>query len=204
MLSVNRSLAIPVSALLLLLAGCGTKQPRSPDNICSIFDENPGWHRDALDMNERWGTPIPVAMAIMYQESTFRHNARPPMQYFLGVIPTGRASSAYGYSQALTSTWNDYSRETGRRFASRSNFSDAIDFIGWYTDKSQKINGISKWDARAQYLAYHEGWGGYRNRSYQQKNWLMNVADRVDQRAGRFTTQYNSCKDNLSRRRWLW
>ena len=35
------------------------------------------------------------------------------MEYFLGFIPIGRASDAYGYAQAKTMTWDDYVRETG-------------------------------------------------------------------------------------------
>ena len=34
------------------------------------------------------GTPVQVVMAMMYQESSFVHDAQPPMQYFL-FIPTG-------------------------------------------------------------------------------------------------------------------
>jgi hypothetical protein len=47
-----------------------------------------GWHKAALKMNEKWGTLIQVVMAMMYQESSFVHDAQPPMQYFL-FIPTG-------------------------------------------------------------------------------------------------------------------
>ena len=46
-----------------------------------------------------------VPLAMMYQESSFKHDAAPPMEYFLGFIPIGRASDAYGYAQAKTMTW---------------------------------------------------------------------------------------------------
>ena len=35
------------------------------------------------------------------------------MKYILGVIPTGRQSSAFGYSQALDGTWKEYRRLQG-------------------------------------------------------------------------------------------
>ncbi|GGA99307.1 hypothetical protein GCM10007414_10410 [Agarivorans gilvus] len=154
-------------------------------------------------MNKKWGTPVHVPMAMMYQESSFKHNARPPMQYWFGFIPVGRASSAYGYSQAKTLTWDDYVRETGNSWSSRSNFDDAMDFMGWFTYKTHKINGVSKWDARNQYLNYHEGWGGYKRGSYRNKQWLVKVAGTVDQRAKRYAAQYNKCKDDLDSS-WLW
>ncbi|MCC5826602.1 hypothetical protein [Alkalimonas sp.] len=183
----------------LLLTGCSTPPPQNSSNICDIFKEHRSWYKAAANTRDKWGVPIHVPMSMMFQESSFRHNARPPMRYFLGFIPYGRASSAYGYSQAKTETWADYQRETNRRFASRSNFADAIDFMGWYMDKSHRINGVSKWDAYNQYLNYHEGWGGYQRGTYRNKTWLISVARRVDDRAQMYATQLASCEKELQR-----
>ncbi|MGY2437034.1 transglycosylase SLT domain-containing protein, partial [Escherichia coli] len=84
------------AGLLIGLTACSTRPPAQPENLCQIFREKPDWHKAALKMNEKWGTPVQVVMAMMYQESSFVHDAQPPMGYFL-FIPTGRASSAYGY-----------------------------------------------------------------------------------------------------------
>ncbi|MEE2000972.1 hypothetical protein QWY20_05860 [Alkalimonas sp. MEB108] len=183
----------------LLLAGCSTPPPQNSSNICDIFKEHRSWYKAAANTRDKWGVPIHVPMSMMFQESSFRHNARPPMRYFLGFIPYGRASSAYGYSQAKTETWADYQRETNRRFASRSNFADAIDFMGWYMDKTHRINGVSKWDAYNQYLNYHEGWGGFQRGTYRNKTWLISVARRVDDRAQMYATQLASCEKELQR-----
>ncbi len=198
-----RLLPYPLLLPCLVLAGCATVPPSSPENLCQIFREKPDWHRAALAAEKKWGVPPQVPMAMMYQESGFRHDARPPRYYFLGFIPWGRVSSAYGYAQAKDETWADYKREAGGRFASRSNFSDSLDFMGWYISKSQRLNGVSKWDAYGQYLNYHEGWSGYRNRSFERKGWLVNVARQVQSRAERFGTQYRGCKDSLSSSRFL-
>jgi len=183
---------------LLLLAGCATTPPANPDNLCSIFREKPDWYEAAQDVRKKWGVPPQVPMAIMFQESSFRYDALPPRYYFLGFIPWGRVSSAYGYAQAKDETWADYEKENNRWFASRDNFSDSLDFMGWYISKTQRINGVSKWDAYGQYLNYHEGWTGYRNRSYEHKAWLKRVAKRVQDRAERFGAQYRSCERELS------
>lgn len=185
------------------LASCASPPPKDPDNLCAIFKENRNWYQAAKDAREKWGVPINVPLAMMYQESSFRHDAAPPMKYFLGFIPIGRISSAYGYAQAKTQTWDDYIKATGNRWASRSNFHDAIDFMGWFIYKTHQINGISKWDARRQYLNYHEGWGGYRRGTYKSKPWLIKVADRVNARSKRYASQYHTCKKELNRS-WLW
>ena len=148
--------------LLALMSACASSPPRQPDDLCAVFEEKRDWYRAAKAASKRWGAPVQVPMAMMFQESSFRANARPPMRYALGFIPIGRASTAYGYSQAKTASWRDYQRETGNGWADRNDFSDAIDFMQWYIDKSNKVNGVSKWDAHAQYLNYHEGWTGYR------------------------------------------
>ncbi|MDO9322528.1 MAG: hypothetical protein Q7U01_12960 [Pseudomonas sp.] len=180
-----------------LLGGCSSQPPKQQEDLCLIFAEKPEWHTVAEDVSKRWGTPAFVPMAMMYQESSFRADARPPMRYFLGIIPYGRPSTAYGYAQVKDETWADYQRETGNNWSSRDNFDDALDFMGWYTSKTQKVNGISKWDAYNQYLNYHEGWGGFSRGSHLQKAWLLPVARKVDERSRRYSIQYKGCKDSL-------
>ncbi len=187
----------------LILVGCTTPQPKNISNVCEIFKEREDWWDDANDMNDRWGTPIHVVMAMMYQESSFKADAAPPMEYFLGFIPIGRASSAYGYSQAKTVTWAEYKKESGNSWADRDDFEDAVDFMGWYTNKTNRINKVSKWDAKNQYLNYHEGWGGYKRKTYRKKRWLVNVANKVDARARLYAKQLRGCEDYLNSS-WLW
>lgn len=181
----------------VLLTGCATSPPRNPENICAIFEQHDSWHDAATGARDKWGAPVHVTMAMMYQESSFIHDARPPMRYFL-FIPYGRASSAYGYAQAKDETWADYQRESGNGWSSRDDFDDAMDFMGWYMSKTSKINGVSKWDAYRQYLNYHEGWGGYRRGSHQRKGWLMKTSRKVEARAKRYASQYWQCKDSLN------
>jgi len=187
---------------ILLLQACSTTPPAQPENLCEIFKEKEDWYEAALDVKNKWGVPVHVPFAIMYQESSFKSDAQPPMEYFLGFVPTGRASTAYGYSQAKTMTWNDYTRETGNSWSSRDDLDDALDFMGWFISKTHKINKVSKWDAYNQYLNYHEGWGGFRKKSYKKKKWLINVARRVDQRSRRYSAQYKRCKKELDNNGW--
>lgn len=182
-----------------VLAGCASAPPEQPDNLCEIFREKRDWYDAAADMRDKWGVPIHVPMAIMYQESSFKHDAAPPRDYLLWIIPWGRVSSAYGYSQAKTPTWEDYQRETDNGWASRDDFDDAIDFMGWFISKTHTVNGISKWNAYEQYLNYHEGWGGYRRQTYAQKGWLIQTSRKVQARAERYGAQLRSCEEELKR-----
>lgn len=189
--------------IFLGLSGCSSSPPKNASNLCAIFKEKRDWYDAAADMSKRWKVPIHVPMAMMYQESSFRGDARPPRDYILfGLIPWGRVSSAYGFSQAKTPTWADYTRETGNSGADRDDFDDAIDFMGWFIAKTYKVNGVSKWDTYNQYLNYHEGWGGYKRKTYNKKAWLVKVAKKVDQRSVRYGGQLKSCEDDL-KKGWL-
>ena len=188
----------PLSALIvvLLLASCGggyKAPPRNLDNACSILAQRPKYKRAFRATERKWGVPVHVQMAVIHQESKFRSDARTPFRYALGVIPMGRASSAYGYSQALDGTWDDYKDATGRRRAKRDNMRDAADFMGWYMTRSYERNGISLTDARNQYLAYHEGHTGYSRGTHRRKSWLLRVASDVERRANTYRAQLRSC-----------
>lgn len=187
---------IPV-AIIISLAGCATTPPRNLDNGCEIFREKDGWYDYANDSFRSWGVPVHVQLAIMHQESRFRSDAEAPDDTLLGFIPWGKVSSAYGYAQVLDPTWERYIRETGNRGADRDDFEDAADFIGWYCNLSHKTLGISKWDAYSQYLAYHEGQGGFARKSYLRKKWLIKVARKVERRAAMYRQQIAGCRDEL-------
>ena len=185
------------SLLLLLLAACGSSRfsaPRNLENACSVVDERPQYLRAMKASERRWGVPVHVQMAVIYQESKFIGNAKTPHNYLLGIIPLGRQSSAFGYSQALDGTWEEYQSDQRQYLARRDRIDDAADFIGWYIDGSAKRLGLSKWDARAQYLAYHEGRAGYARANYRGKPWLMTVANKVADRAELSRAQLASCR----------
>lgn len=186
------------SLLLMFLASCGGggsySAPRQLDDACAIIRERPQYLRAMEKTERRWGVPVHVQMATIYQESRFIGNARTPYTYTLGVIPMGRQSTAYGYSQALNGTWEEYQRAEGGRRSKRDDIADATDFMGWYMDESSRSLGISKSDAEAQYLAYHEGRTGYASQSYLGKPWLIEVAARVQERSEMYAEQLSYCR----------
>ncbi|PHZ85573.1 transglycosylase SLT domain-containing protein [Paremcibacter congregatus] len=188
----------------ILLASCSTTPPRNITNSCDIFQEKSGWYKAMKRVQKRYGTPIHVQLAIMRQESSFKHNARTERTHILWVIPWGRKSTAYGYAQVKDGTWDWYKQKTGNRGADRDDFNDAADFIGWYTTVSQKTLGISKWDAENQYLAYHEGHGGFKRKTYRKKAWLMKVAKKVKRNSLQYAAQLKKCENDLDRGFWLW
>lgn len=185
----------------LILSSCATKPPKNPDNICLIFKEKRSWYKAVMRSEKRWKVPPYVLMSFMYQESSFRHDAKPARDKLLGFIPWFRASSARGYSQALKMTWEDYQKETGNTNAKRSSFKDSADFIGWYAAKGY-YQGFERTDARSLYLAYHEGYGGFKKKTYRKKQWLIKVAERVQTRSTKYQQQYWGCQKQL-KRKWF-
>lgn len=185
---------------LSFLTGCTTSAPSNPNNLCEIFRDKDKWYDDAADARDNWGSPIPVMMAIMHQESRFVAKAKPPRKKILGFIPGPRPSDAYGYSQAKKSTWKEYKRSAGNYGADRDDFADAIDFIGWYGHQSKRRSNIGKSDTYRLYLAYHEGHGGYNRGSYKSKKWLLDVARKVERQAGSYRGQLASCEKELQER----
>ena len=163
--------------VLFFISACSSI-PSNTSNSCSIFGERYLWYKHAKKSEEKWGTPIYLQLAIIKMESDFDWLAKPPRQKLFKVIPYKRPSSSFGYSQAVNGTWEQYKKETENKLAVRTRFKDSVDFIGWYTNKSNTILKISKTDAFKQYVAYHEGWGGFKN--YKGNKKIINLAKKVE------------------------
>ena len=183
-----------------ILFGCASSPPKNPDNICKIFQEKRSWYKAAIRTEKRWKLPPYVLMSFVFQESSFQANAKPEREQLLGFIPWFRPSSAKGYSQALTKTWDDYKDETGNGRADRNNFSDSADFIGWYASKGF-YQGFERTDARSLYLAYHEGWGNYKN--YKAKPNVVSYAREVSVQARKYKKQLKKCRSRLDRNKFI-
>ncbi len=175
------------------LSACATVPPKKPNNLCSIFQEKKSWYEDALEVHKKRGVPINIAMAFIYHESGYREDAKPPMRWFL-FIPYGRGSSAYGYPQAQDEVWGEYLDDDAGFWASRSNFKDSLDFVSWYMLKTKKKNGIALTDAYNQYLNYHEGWGGYKKKTYAKNSSLKKLATRVKNTSANYAKQLRNCR----------
>ncbi len=183
-----------ILGLTLALTACVSKPPARLDNICHIFNQYPDWYREARDVERRWHVPVAVQMAIIHQESKFNARAKPGFKHFIWVIPYKRQSTAYGYAQALNGTWDLYKKNSGYKWCLRSNFSNGVDFIGWYANMAYRRAGIPRTDAYLLYLAYHEGVGGYQRKSYLKKPWLIQVARKVNVRSQIYAAQLKQCR----------
>ena len=183
-----------------LISACSSI-PSNTSNSCLIFDEKYLWYKHTKRTEQKWGTPIYLQLAIIKMESGFDWLAKPPRQKLFKIVPYKRPSSSFGYSQAVKGTWKQYKTETGNKFATRTRFKDSVDFIGWYTTKTEKILKVSKQDAFKQYVAYHEGWGNYKN--YKSNKKVINLAKRVEKQSNIYKKQLSDCKNTLSTNKYI-
>ena len=186
--------------IIFFLSACSSI-PKNASNSCSIFEEKYLWYKHAKKTEQKWGTPVYLQLAIIKMESSFDRFAKPPRQKLFKVVPYKRPSSSFGYSQAVKGTWKQYKKETGNKFATRSRFKDSVDFVGWYTNKTEKILKVSKKDAFKQYIAYHEGWGNYKN--YKSNKKVINLAKRVEKQSNIYKQQLSECKNSLSTSKYI-
>mgnify|MGYP003968702307 FL=1 len=196
-MSLDRLLKL-VSILFIFVIACTSNQQINTADSCIIFDQKKNWYKATKKSYEKWETPIALQLAIINQESSFNQFAKPERKKFLGIFPGSRPSTAFGYAQVTNPTWEWYKTKTGNNNASRANFSDVTDFIGWYTTQSKNIIGISKKDFYNQYLAYHEGQGGWKKKSYLEKKWLIDVAKNVERNAKMYNNQLKDCENSLN------
>jgi len=185
---------------LFILTSCSSI-PKNTSNSCSIFSERYLWYKHTKKTEKKWGTPIYIQLAIIKMESDFNWLAKPKRQKIFKVIPYKRPSSSFGYSQAVKGTWKQYKNETGNKLATRTRFKDSVDFIGWYTNKTEKILKIPKTDAFKQYIAYHEGWGNYKN--YKKNTKVIGLAKKVKNQSDKYKNQLQKCKKTLNRKKYI-
>ncbi len=186
--------------IVIFISACSSI-PKNTSNSCSIFNERYLWYKHAKKVEIKWGTPIYIQLAIIKMESDFDWLAKPQRQKIFKIIPYKRPSSSFGYSQAVKGTWKQYKKETGNNYATRTRFKDSVDFIGWYTNKSTKILKISKKDAFKQYLAYHEGWGNYKNYKNNQK--VILLAKKVKIQSDKYKSQLKKCQKRLNKNKYI-
>ena len=186
--------------LFFLISACSSI-PKNTTDGCSIFSERYFWYKHAKKVEKKWGTPIYIQLAFVKMESDFDWLAKPARQKIFKIIPFKRPSSSLGYSQAVKGTWEQYKKETNNKLATRVRFKDSVNFIGWYTDKTEKLLKISKKDAFRQYIAYHEGWGNYKN--YKNKQKVILLAKKVQKQSNKYKIQLNTCGKSLNRKKYI-
>ena len=197
---INNYLKKILVLFLFFITGCSSI-PQNTSDSCKIFDERYLWYKHVKKVKQKWGTPIHIQLAIIKMESDFDWLAKPPRQKLFKVIPFKRPSSSFGYSQAVEGTWKQYKNETGNKLATRARFKDSVDFIGWYTNKTKTILKIPLQDTFKQYIAYHEGWGNYKN--YKKNKKVINLAKKVEKQSKIYRKQFLKCSNILKKKKYI-
>jgi len=186
--------------IFLFISACSSI-PKNTADSCSIFSERYLWYKHAKNSEKKWNVPIYIQMAFIKKESDFNWLAKPKRLKLFKIIPYRRPSTSFGYSQAVKGTWEQYKKETKNPLATRARFKDSVDFIGWYINKTEKILKIPKTDAYRQYIAYHEGWGNYKNYKNNQK--VIIFAKRVKEQSDLYRKQLIQCQNRLNKNKYI-
>jgi len=188
-----------ILVLLLFLTACSSV-PKYPQNACKIFGERYLWYKHVKKSSETYGAPMHIILAFVKKESGFNRWAKPKRQKLFKVIPYKRPSSSFGYSQAVKKTWELYKTETDNPLALRTRFKDSAMFIGWYINKTNKINKIPLNDPYRQYLNYYLGWGDYAKKVYKTDKKAIIFAKSVQKQSKIYKSQLRECQKNLNKK----
>ena len=103
-------------ALLCLLTGCASdlKQGDYQHHVCKVIKSHWGWSHSLKAVERKTGLPPSLALSVIYHESAFQSDARPPRGRLFGFIPW-RSSTAYGYGQIKDETWEWYKEKKNQK-----------------------------------------------------------------------------------------
>ena len=77
-----------------------------------------------------------------------------------------------------------------------------VHFCGeFYIDKSKSILRIPLQDVFKQYIAYHEGWGNYKN--YKKNKKVISLAKKVERQSNIYKNQLSNCIKTLNKKKFI-
>ena len=188
--------------ILFFIASCSSI-PKYPNNACKIFDERYLWYKHVKKSSQKYDVPVHIILAFVNKESGFNRWAKPKRTKLFKVVPYKRLSSSLGYSQAIKKTWELYKTETDNPLALRTRFKDSVMFIGWYINKTNKINKIPLSDSYRQYLNYYLGWGNYAKKIYKTDKKAIIFAKSVEKQSKIYKSQLRECQKSLDRKKYI-
>ena len=188
--------------IFFFIASCSSV-PKYPANACKIFGERYLWYKHTKKSSQTYGAPVHIILAFVNKESGFNRYAKPERTKLFKIIPYKRPSSSLGYSQAVKGTWEQYKKETNSSLALRTRFKDSVMFIGWYINKTHKINKIPLNDSYRQYLNYYLGWGNYAKKVYKTDKKAIIFAKSVKKQSNIYKNQLKKCQKNLDKKKYI-
>ena len=78
---------------------------------------------------------------------------------------------------------------------------DNISCKKWYTKKTNSILKIPLNDAFKQYIAYHEGWGNYKN--YKKNKKVIGYAKKVEKQSKLYKKQFSKCGNSFRKKKYI-
>jgi hypothetical protein len=180
------SLMMALTALVISSCSDSAKVDDSM-GVCEILTQNPSWSKALKTARDTYKLPPAFAMAIIYQESKFKAEAK------------SKGSSAYGYAQAIDGIWKHFQKDV-KSNAKRNNFNDSVQFIGWYMAQLAKNSKLKMTDSYNLHMAYMLGTTGfkrYKAGTFKNKAKIIEdkkIAQKVKDFTSHYQAQFNKCK----------
>ena len=76
-------------------------------------------------------------------------------------------------------------------------------FIGWYINKTNKINKIPLNDSYRLYLNYYLGWGNYSKNVYKTDKKAIIYAKNVQKQSKIYKSQLTQCQKSLDNKKYI-
>ncbi|WP_150464310.1 transglycosylase SLT domain-containing protein [Francisella sp. XLW-1] len=178
---------IIVAAAVFFSSNSSDVQVDANMGACEILDQNPNWKLSLKKAQDKYNLSPAFAMGLIYQESRFDAEAK------------SSYSTAYGYAQAINSTWQHFQEEV-KQNAKRNNFDDSVQFIGWYMAQLSKSLKLKMSDSENLYMAYMLGATGYKRYkagTFKNKAKIeedKNIANKVKAYTNLYKSQLKDCK----------
>jgi len=180
-MNAKYKLSILVMATLLL-SGCFGSSTKQQLQICDELDANDEWIEPAVNAQQKYGTPLALSLSLLE-------------------LPLSKLEKKH--VRPRMSDWDEYRIRSERWDAVPSNPQDAVDFIGWFTQLSQKRNSLAWHEAGEHYLALRLGHGGYHRFDATKYPELSQQAKGIDARSKRWSKELAACKHQWQGESWF-
>lgn len=162
--------------------GADIRPAPSISKTCDLLRHETSLRIALQDARARWKMPPAVGLALL----------EPPLR-------VGDKEQVLPYGNA----WDEYRMATQNWSASSRDIHDALDFLGWTSDRNRRLLKLDWNQVEGLYLAYRLGPGAYTKGVYK-GIWIEKEAQDVAKREVAYAGELKNCPALVQPDRWEW